>query len=223
MVGPLLLNLFLEYKKSKRDTTKDKGILVGSHGLYRTLMTFGIILLVGTVIFYLLALITLNMSNPTNPILQSLIDVLKNLSTILGTALATIVAFYFGVRAAESSAEKTETNAGEFVEKITPAIVGTTPEDGENRVAINSPVTVTFDVPMLASTINNNTFSVKKEGTTSNIDGKISLSSDGKTTIFDPTNDFDSATKYIVIINTEIKNLAGNALGSSKSWSFTTV
>ena len=74
--------------------------------LYRSLMTFGIIVLVGTVVFYLLALITLNINNPTSPALQSLIDVLKSLGTILGTALATIIAFYFGTRATESATEK---------------------------------------------------------------------------------------------------------------------
>ena len=50
--------------------------------LYRSLMTFGIIVLVGTVIFYLLALITLNI-NDSSPALQSLIDILKSLGTYL--------------------------------------------------------------------------------------------------------------------------------------------
>ena len=80
-------------------------------GLYRSLMTFGIILLVGTVIFYLLALITLNINSPNSAILQSLIDVLKNLGTILGTALATIIAFYFGMRGVESATEKAKTDS----------------------------------------------------------------------------------------------------------------
>jgi len=70
---------------------------------YRSLMCFGVILLVGTVIFYLLALITLNINNTNTSVLQSLVDLLKNLGTILGTALATIIAFYFGIRGAESA------------------------------------------------------------------------------------------------------------------------
>jgi hypothetical protein len=133
MVIPLGIDLVLAYtKKSKQDINKENGAPAGMPALYRTLMTFGIILLVGTVIFYLLALITLNINNPTNPVLQSLVDVLKNLSTILGTALATIVAFYFGMRGAESAAEKAETRAREHAtDKTPPTVVGTTPADDD--------------------------------------------------------------------------------------------
>ena len=91
---------------SSNTTDKENVRALGMPGLYRSLMTFGVIVLVGTVIFYLLALITLNIDNSTSPVLQSLVDILKNLSTILGTALATIVAFYFGVRGSESATEK---------------------------------------------------------------------------------------------------------------------
>src|SRR3712207_2864520 len=116
--------------------------------LYRSLMTFGIIVLVGTVIFYLLALITLNINNPTSPALQSLIDVLKSLGTILGTALATIIAFYFGTRATESATEKavaatsaataaatsaaTE-KAAAVGEKAPPKVLNTVPADGDTE------------------------------------------------------------------------------------------
>jgi hypothetical protein len=94
IIIPLVFDMYLAYRKRpKEGTDKDNNRAVGMPGLYRSLMTFGIIVLVGTVIFYLLALITLNINNSSSPVLQSLIDVLKSLGTILGTALATIIAF----------------------------------------------------------------------------------------------------------------------------------
>jgi flagellar biosynthesis/type III secretory pathway M-ring protein FliF/YscJ len=105
IIIPLVFDMYIVYKRSPRGRTakgEDKP-RQGMPGLYRSLMCFGVILLVGTVIFYLLALITLNINNTQTPVVQSLIDLLKNLGTILGTALATIIAFYFGIRGAESA------------------------------------------------------------------------------------------------------------------------
>jgi hypothetical protein len=204
--------------------------------LYRSLMTFGIIVLVGTVIFYLLALITLNINNATSPALQSLIDVLKSLGTILGTALATIIAFYFGTRATESATEKavaatekaaaaaataaTEKAAGE---KTQPTVLNTMPADGATEVPVTSLISATFSEPMSSPTINRNTFTVRKAGVPTPIKGNVSLSPDGKTAIFDPEPDLEANnTKYTAQIDEGAKDLAGNALVSAKRWSFTT-
>ena len=62
-------------------------------------MTFGIVLLVGTVIFYLLGFV----NNPNNVVAN---ETLRNISTILGTALTTIIAFYFGIRGTTTAVEK---------------------------------------------------------------------------------------------------------------------
>jgi hypothetical protein len=114
MIIPLVIDLvFTHLKKSKQNISKYYHAQSGMSQLYRTLMTFGIILLVSTVVFYVLALLTVAIYTPSTPapIIQSLVDVLKSLSTILGTALATIVAFYFGTRSAESAAEKASARA----------------------------------------------------------------------------------------------------------------
>jgi hypothetical protein len=180
--------------------------------LYRSLMTFGIIVLVGTVVFYLLALITLNINNPTSPALQSLIDVLKSLGTILGTALATIIAFYFGTRATESATEKAVA-AGE---KGPPKVLDTSPADGATEVPLSSLISATFSHEMNSQTINENTFIVRKEGAPNPIKGNISLSPDRKTAIFDSEPDLEPNTKYTAEINEGAKDLAGNALVSAK-------
>lgn len=223
MVIPLCLDMILAYvRKPKQGTSKENGVLVGMPGLYRTLMTFGIVLLVGTVIFYVLALTTLNINNPTNPVLQSLVDILKNLSTILGTALAAIIAFYFGVRGAEVSAEKAAVATKGGTDKTPPTVIGTTPNDGETGVPGSSPITATFSEAMRNPTISTNTFTLKRDGTTTNIPGTVTLSSDGKTAILVPTTDL-AAAKYIATISREVKDLAGNSLVAPQIWSFTTL
>src|SRR5919108_5157943 len=139
---PLVLDIILAYRrKSTVGTDRENNRVVGMPDLYRSLMTFGIIVLVGTVIFYLLALITLNINDSTSPALQSLIDVLKSLGTILGTALATIIAFYFGTRAAESATEKAAAAAAvtrAAAEKEPPKVLHTIPADGATQVPVSS-------------------------------------------------------------------------------------
>jgi hypothetical protein len=185
-------------------------------------MTYGIIILVGTIIFYLLALIFVNINNSTSPMLASLIDLLKNLGTILGTALATIIAFYFGMRGAESAAEKAVAASKLTTGKEPPKVLSTSPPDGGKEIAPNSLVTATFSEPMNSSTVTKDTFTVKKEGDTIPLPGKVSLGPDAKTASFDAEQDFEPKTKYVATIDIGAKDLKGNALASTKTWSFTT-
>jgi hypothetical protein len=229
IIIPLIFDMYIVYKrKPKESSDKESSRVGGMPGLYRALMTFGVILLVGTVIFYLLALITININNSGSPILQSLIDLLKNLGTILGTALATIIAFYFGMRGAESAAEKGAAGAVAATKINTddepPKVLNTSPADGAIDIPVNSLVTATFSEPVSSSTISSNTgtFTVKKDGETNALSGTVSVSTDGKTAIFDAAPDFTPHTKYVATIDKTVKDIAGNALASTKRWSFTT-
>jgi hypothetical protein len=152
---------------------------------------------------------------------------LKSLGTILGTALATIIAFYFGMRGAESATEKAAAAASAATkqasgEKVPPQVLNTLPADGATEVPVTSLVSATFSEPMSSPTINTNTFTVKKADDTTPITGIVSLSSDGKTAIFDSTQDFSPNTKYVAAIDIGAEDLAGNVLVSAKRWSFTT-
>jgi len=94
IAAPVIIDLFMShYRNTNRKSD-----------LYRALMTFGVLIVVGIVVVYLIALIAFNIFTE-NENVDALIDVLKNLSTILGTALAAIIAFYFGVRSARESTE----------------------------------------------------------------------------------------------------------------------
>ena len=126
MVIPLVIDMFLANFRLRK-TTGDRGYgtPVGMDGLYRTLMTFGIILLLGMVIFYVLWLLTQNIRNEAS---QPLLNILQNLSTILGTALATIIAFYFGMRGSAASVEAATKLAQQQPEKPGPPATGPIPE-----------------------------------------------------------------------------------------------
>src|SRR5687767_7309854 len=217
---PLVLDIILAYRRKSPIGSTDRessNRVVGMPDLYRSLMTFGIIVLVGTVIFYLLALITLNINNPTSPALQSLIDVLKSLGTILGTALATIIAFYFGTRATESATEKAVAataaataaatgKADAAGEKGPPKVLDTSPTDGATEVPLSSLISATFSHEMNSQTINENTFIVRKEAVPNPIKGNISLSPDRKTAIFDSEPDLVPNAKYTAEINEGAKD-----------------
>ncbi len=225
MVIPLAIDMILAYRERSRENASS---VVGMPGLYRTLMTFGVILLVGTVLFYILILITVNINNP-NPTLQSLIDVFKNLATILGTALATIIAFYFGMKGKEEASDKAAAAAvaavtkGTAEDKAPPAVVDTFPRDGASDVSLNSLVSASFSNRMDSSTINTDTFTVKKDGTTTNVPGTVHLSPDGKSCIFRAEQNFSPDTRYLAIIEKAVKDEEGNALVSTKTWLFKTL
>ena len=75
---------------------------------------------------------------------QSLIDVVRSLSTSLGTASVTIIAFYFGIR------EKTAIRLSKesVIPDLTfPTIVHPNPPDRSQNVTLNSLVSAKFSEP----------------------------------------------------------------------------
>ena len=224
VVIPVLFDMYLAYRRRPQEGTGKEGTRrpVGMAGLYRTLMSFGVILVLGTVIFYLLGLLTLNVTitDGNSTALTSLVDLLRNLGTILGTAVATIIAFYFGGRGAESAVEKAA--APKAGEKVPAEVKSTSPIEGATGVPVTSLVLVTFSEPMNKETINDATFTVKKQGETNSVTGKIDLTPDNKTATFDADPDFVTGTKYEVTIDIGAQTLTGDKLASAKRWSFTT-
>jgi hypothetical protein len=101
-------------------------------------------------------------------------------------------------------------------------VLNTIPTDGATEVPVTSLISATFSEPMSGPTINENTFTVRKDGEPNPIKGDISLNPDSKTAIFDPKPDLDPSTKYTAEINEGGKDLAGSALVSAKRWSFKT-
>jgi hypothetical protein len=102
------------------------------------------------------------------------------------------------------------------VDTTPPTVSSTSPANGVTDVAVDTVVAATFSEAMDSSTITTATFTVSG----SNISGTVTYS--GTTATFTPSADLDYDTTYTATITTGAKDLAGNALGSDYTWSFTT-
>jgi hypothetical protein len=99
-----------------------------------------------------------------------------------------------------------------------PVVTLTDPLNNDINVARNKVVALTFSEAMDPLTINATTFTLK-QGTNA-IAGIVDYS--GTTATFTPTTFLDAGIPYTASISNGAKDKAGNAIGSSAVWSFTT-
>jgi len=107
-----------------------------------------------------------------------------------------------------------------------PTIVSRTPTNGATGVAVNSNVTITFSEPMDATTINGTTISIKPTAGGSNLAATVTCNSPCTVATLDPTADLLNNTSYTVTVvggASGVKDVAGNALASTSTSTFTTI
>lgn len=107
---------------------------------------------------------------------------------------------------------------GSVADKISPTVTGLDPASGATSVALNKVITTTFSEAIDPLTITTTTF-VVKQGSTS-IAGVVTATS--QAAIFTPSGNYSANTTYTATVTTGVKDIAGNALASNFSWSFTT-
>lgn len=107
---------------------------------------------------------------------------------------------------------------GTTADTTAPTVSNSFPVDAATAVAINVNVTATFSEAIDASTITATSFTLK-QGTTA-VAGAVSYV--GTTAIFNPSSDLLINKPYTATLTTEVIDLAGNAMASTKTWSFTT-
>jgi Bacterial Ig-like domain len=189
---------------------------------YRLLVAIGVIFTVLLVIIYLNSMITVFIST-SNSNITALLETQKNFLTIVGTAFASLVAFYFGTRASQRSNAEGMTaimkpEAGQKALEV----IDVNPIDGSMGVEVEFPVTATFSAPVRSSTINANTFSVK-DANGNPAQGKITLTDNNKTIKFNPISPLSRNSKYTVTITKELMDVSGASMSADKEWHFTTV
>jgi hypothetical protein len=100
-----------------------------------------------------------------------------------------------------------------------PTIVSTSPAQNELHLPVNTNISVTFDIDMNETTINDSTF-VMNARSTGLHEGTITYDSLTKTATFDPTNDFAVGEVVTAVLTTDIQSSQGTSLDSSYVWSF---
>ncbi len=100
-----------------------------------------------------------------------------------------------------------------------PNVVCTSPDGGVTGVAVDRNITATFSKEMNRSTITASSFIVKQESTP--VSGKVTFA--GTTATFIPARELEKDTIYTATIVAGVKDLSGNAMSNSYTWSFTTI
>ena len=100
-----------------------------------------------------------------------------------------------------------------------PTVTSTIPANAATGVAVNANISATFSEAMNPLTITTATFILKLGSVV--IPGAVTSPST-TTAIYNPTNDLTAGKDYTVTLTTGVKDLAGNAMAVTKTWSFTT-
>ena len=107
---------------------------------------------------------------------------------------------------------------GDALDTKPPTVLSTDPLNNALSIDRNKVVAITFSEAMDPSTINTSSFTLK-QGTTA-IAGSVSYL--GTTATFMPSNILAAGTVYTATVTNSVKDIAGNALASNNTWSFTT-
>ncbi len=111
------------------------------------------------------------------------------------------------------------TSAG--IDTTAPSVTITNPADTATGVATNQKIAATFSEDMDSTTINELSFTLTGPGATPVL-GTVTYSTIGATATFTPSSALLTGTLYTASITTAARDLAGNALASAFTWSFTT-
>ena len=104
-----------------------------------------------------------------------------------------------------------------------PTVTANTPTGGATGVAANISPTATFSEAMNASTVNTSTFTLVQQGQSTPVTATVSYA--GQVATLDPSADLLAGTTYTATVKggaSGAKDVAGNALASDFTWTFTT-
>jgi hypothetical protein len=184
------------------------------------LVAVGISVIVILTVIFLNSLIWFNLNVAASPVVTSLLETQKSFLIIIGTAFASLVAFYFGTRGTQRGDAETVPSTTVNGSQKALEVNDINPIDGSAGIEINTPITATFSSPVRSSTNNPNTFFVKDEGNP--VEGKYTLADNNTTVRFNPVSSLNRGRRHTVNITKGIKDISGAPLIAGKEWHFTT-
>ena len=95
------------------------------------------------------------------------------------------------------------------------------PDDGDTGVSLDTAVKVTFKTDMYAKTINNDTFYLKEDGSSSRISTDVTYNKSSRVATLQPNSSLDSNTKYRVYLDSDIETDDSDNI-KSEDWQFKT-
>jgi uncharacterized protein (TIGR03437 family) len=101
---------------------------------------------------------------------------------------------------------------------VLPVVISTAPSGQATGAPIGNALSVVFSEAMNPSTINTTTFTLTQGGTL--FSGTVTYT--GMTATFTPAGNLAANTAFIATVSGNVSGLAGNAMGSNYTWTFTT-
>lgn len=104
-----------------------------------------------------------------------------------------------------------------------PTVTAVSPPNGATNVAVGTAVNITFSEAMDATTITTANITLKNSSTLAPVAGSVSYNATTHVATFTPTVALALGTGYTVTVTTGVKDVAGNALASPFTSTFTTI
>jgi Bacterial Ig-like domain len=108
------------------------------------------------------------------------------------------------------------------VDTTPPTVLSVSPANLATNVAVSSAVNITFSEAMDATTINGTTITLKNTTTSAAVAGVVTYNAATNVATFTPNVALAFSTGYTVTVTTGVKDVAGNAMASQFTSTFTT-
>ena len=122
--------------------------------------------------------------------------------------------------AVAASAANDETGAVYVFNSSGPTVVRVSPVDGQDGVAVTTSVVAQFDMPLNASSVSTNTFTLGRGA--GSVGGTVNLDAHTHSVRLDPSGDLSPNSQYVAALKNTITNAVGLKMAADETWRFST-